>query len=129
MKRKLLTCGFILALCLGAVQAQAQDALPEEEGKEAKQEVQEEIRSEKEILKSKLAKMRGSLLYKKNQIRKFEKLATDTKPALAKKIQALENQRRAEYTAVEPRLKELYKSQDELDAEIKKTAEEVKLMK
>lgn len=72
--------------------------------------------------KNPVAKLRGKLLYKKNQIRKLERSATAGNDALRVRVDELEKERRGQYVAVEPKLAELYSEQDALAAEIDRLA-------
>lgn len=72
--------------------------------------------------KNPVAKLRGKLLYKKNQIRKLERSATGSNEALRARAGELEKERRGQYVAVEPKLAELYSEQDALAAEIDRLA-------
>ena len=72
--------------------------------------------------KNPVAKLRGKLLYKKNQIRKLERSATGSNEALRVRAGELEKERRGQYVAVEPKLAELYSEQDALAAEIDRLA-------
>ena len=70
--------------------------------------------------KNPVARLRGRLLYKKGQIRKLEKAAAEVNAALKSKADGLEQERRAQYVAAEPKLVELYAEQDALEEEIKR---------
>ena len=70
--------------------------------------------------KNPVARLRGRLLYKKGQIRKLEKAAAEVNAALKTKAEDLEQERRAQYVAAEPKLVELYAEQDALEEEIKR---------
>ncbi len=70
--------------------------------------------------KNPVARLRGRLLYKKGQIRKLEKAAAEVNEALKNKVDDLEQERRAQYVAAEPKLVELYAEQDALEEEIKR---------
>ena len=70
-------------------------------------------------------KLRGKLLYKKNQIHKLEKSAYDSHPELKAKMDAMEKEKRNQYIAVEPKLEELYKIKDELRNQHAKNADVV----
>lgn len=72
--------------------------------------------------KNPVAKLRGKLLYKKNQIRKLERSAAEGNNALRVRADELEKERRGQYVAVEPKLAELYSEQDGLSAEIDRLA-------
>ena len=65
--------------------------------------------------KNPVARLRGRLLYKKGQIRKLEKAAAEVNEALKNKVDDLEQERRAQYVAAEPKLVELYAEQDALE--------------
>ncbi|MBR0457940.1 MAG: hypothetical protein IJJ26_01765 [Victivallales bacterium] len=65
-----------------------------------------------------IAKMRGKLLYKRSQIRKLEKEASNKDANLASKIADLEQQRRNLYEDAQPKLKELYAEEAALELEI-----------
>lgn len=70
--------------------------------------------------KNPVARLRGKLLYKKGQIRKLERAAAEVNVALKSKVDDLEQERRAQYIAAEPKLVELYAEQDALEEEIKR---------
>jgi len=70
--------------------------------------------------KNPVARLRGRLLYKKGQTRKLEKAAAEVNEALKNKVDDLEQERRAQYVAAEPKLVELYAEQDALEEEIKR---------
>ena len=106
MKRRLLCIGMIVAICLGGITSSV-DAAPR--AKSAK---------DNEI-KVAIGKLRGKLLYRKNQIHKLEKSACESNPELKAKMDAMEKEKRNQYIAVEPKLEELYKIKDELEDEIK----------
>jgi hypothetical protein len=72
--------------------------------------------------KNPVAKLRGKLLYKKNQIRKLERSACASSDALRARTGELEKERRDQYVAVEPKLADLYSEQDALAAEIDRLA-------
>jgi hypothetical protein len=72
--------------------------------------------------KNPVAKLRGKLLYKKNQIRKLERAAVANNDALRVRADELEKERRGQYVAVEPKLADLYSAQDALAAEIDRLA-------
>ncbi|MBO4345542.1 MAG: hypothetical protein J5833_07290 [Victivallales bacterium] len=110
MRRRLLCIGMIVAVCLGGMAYQA-DAAPK--SKNAKD-------SEVQVA---LGKLRGKLLYRKNQIHKLEKSACESNPQLKAKMDAMEKDRRTQYIAVEPKLEELYKLKDDLEKEIKEMTE------
>ena len=65
-----------------------------------------------------IAKLRGKLLYKRSQIRKLEKEASSKDTALADKIATLEQQRRDQFEAAQPKLKDLYAEEAALELEI-----------
>ena len=110
MKKRLLCISMIVAVCLGGM-ALSVDAAPK--AKSAKDtEIQLAI-----------GKLRGKLLYKKNQIHKLEKSAYESHPDLKVKMDAMEKEKRNQYIAVEPKLEELYKAKDELENEIKEMKE------
>ncbi len=110
MKRRLLCIGMIVAVCLASMTFSV-DAAPK--AKNAKD-------NEIQIA---IGKLRGKLLYKKNQIHKLEKSAYDSHPELKAKMDAMEKEKRNQYIAVEPKLEELYKVKDELENEIKEMTE------
>ncbi len=110
MKRRLLCIGMIVAICLGSMTLTV-DAAPR--AKSAKD-------TETQIA---VRKLRGKLLYRKNQIHKLEKSAYDSHPELKAKMDAMEKEKRNQYIAVEPKLEELYKIKDELENEIKEMTE------
>ena len=120
MKRKLFGSVLAVLLAFGGWHALAQQAEnPEPVENKAVVKVEEEVKKDK----NPVARLRGKLLYKKSQIRKLEKAATESNVALANKLQELENQRRALLTAAEPRLGELYAEQDSMEGEIQKMTE------
>ena len=110
MKRRLLCFGMIVAVCLGSMSFRV-DAAPK--AKSAKD-------NETQIA---IGKLRGKLLYKKNQIHKLEKSAYESHPDLKARMDAMEKEKRNQYIAVEPKLEELYKIKDELENEIKEMKE------
>ena len=91
----------------------------------APQEEKAVVKADEEVKKEKnpVARLRGKLLYKKSQIKKLEKAAAAADPALAEKLQELENQRRALLSSAEPRLAALYAEHDGLDEEVQKMTE------
>ncbi|MBQ7650490.1 MAG: hypothetical protein IJS15_06000 [Victivallales bacterium] len=110
MKRRLLCIGMIVAICLGSM-ALSLDAAPK--SKSAK---------DNEIQLA-IGKLRGKLLYKKNQIHKLEVSACESHPDLKARMDAMEKEKRNQYIAVEPKLEELYKAKDELENEINEMKE------
>lgn len=58
--------------------------------------------------------LRGKLLYKRNQIRKYERSAIAADSKLADKVSGLENQIQALYVATEPKLEALYAAEKSL---------------
>lgn len=72
--------------------------------------------------KKALSQLRGKLLYKKGQIRKLEKAATDADAALAGKIAELERQRRELLVAAQAKLAALYEENDNLEKQIQAAA-------
>ena len=106
MKRRLLCIGMIVAVCLGGMVFQA-EAAPK-----SKNAIDNDV-------KVAIGKLRGKLLYKKNQIHKLEKSACESNPELKARMDAMETEKRNQYIAVEPKLEELYKAKDELEKEIK----------
>ena len=68
--------------------------------------------------KSAVKKLRGKLLYRRNQIRKLENAAMAADEALKSKVADLENSRREELCKAEPKLKELYALEKDLQGQI-----------
>lgn len=128
MKRKLLTIAAIMAIALGATSSFAQDETAPEQPKTQKVEKATEVEEDEEldidILKSKISKMRGKLLAKKNQIRKYETKAIDKDATLESKLQGLEEQRRKLFVEAEEKLLQLYLEQDEIATQIDDLVEE-----
>lgn len=58
--------------------------------------------------------LRGKLLYKRNQIRKYERAAVAADDTLGYKIAELENKIQALYVAAEPKLEALYAAEKSL---------------
>ena len=69
-------------------------------------------------IKDQVARLRGKLLYKKNQSRRLETQAEKADPALKAKIDELNNQKENLYVAAEPKLAEIYQEQKELNRQI-----------
>lgn len=69
-------------------------------------------------VKDQVARLRGKLLYKKNQARRLETQAEKTDSTLKAKIDELNNQKENLYVAVEPKLAEIYQEQKELTRQI-----------
>jgi len=69
-------------------------------------------------VKDQVARLRGKLLYKKNQARRLETQAEKTDSTLKAKIGELNNQKENLYVAVEPKLAEIYQEQKELTRQI-----------
>ncbi len=68
--------------------------------------------------KDALKKLRGKLLYKRNQIRKMENNAVSKDSVLRGKVADLENQRQKLYVEAEPKLSELYAAELDLKNQI-----------
>lgn len=68
--------------------------------------------------KSEVKKLRGKLLYRRNQIRKLERAAMSADADLAAAVQGLEERRRESLAGAEPKLKELYALEKELQGQI-----------
>jgi len=66
------------------------------------------------------ARMRGKILYKRSQIRKLEQEACERKAELKAKMAELEQERRTQYVAADPKLQELYAELDALEAALAK---------
>jgi len=113
MKKRLLCIGMIVAICLGGMALNVSAAPKSKSAKD--NEIQLAI-----------GKLRGKLLYKKNQIYKLEKSACESNPDLKAKMDAMEKEKRNQYIAVEPKLEELYKIKDELENEIKEMTEKAR---
>ena len=96
------------SLCLFGMPAvtQAEDAPPATAAVEATS------------VKDQVARLRGKLLYKKNQARRLETQAEKTDSTLKAKIDELNNQKENLYVAVEPKLAEIYQEQKELTRQI-----------
>ena len=65
-----------------------------------------------------VAQLRGKLLYRKNQARKLEKQALMNDPGLNEKVAALQAEIETLFIAAEPKLKENYALQKEINQEI-----------
>ena len=63
-------------------------------------------------------KLRGKLLYKRNQISKLERSAIDGDEQLRDKVESLEIQRRDLLSGAQPKLSELYQEEMELRQQI-----------
>lgn len=63
-------------------------------------------------------KLRGKLLYKRNQISKLERSAIDGDEQLRGKVESLEIQRRDLLSGAQPKLSELYQEEMELRQQI-----------
>ena len=66
------------------------------------------------------ARVRGKILYKRSQIRKLEQEVCEKKADLKAKITELEQERRTQYVAAEPKLQELYAELDALETALAK---------
>ncbi|MBQ6470783.1 MAG: hypothetical protein IJJ33_02255 [Victivallales bacterium] len=123
MRRVLLNIGgsLLLVMLAGMAQgqAQAQEKSPEVQAKEDKLLHQMTGGDEARI---QLAKMRGRLLVKKNQVRKLEKEACAANPELKAKVTELDKERRTLFVAAEPKLQGVYAEVDTLEKEIEKLA-------
>ncbi|MBP5640276.1 MAG: hypothetical protein J6X55_12400 [Victivallales bacterium] len=76
--------------------------------------------------KTQVSRLRGKLLYKKGQIRKLEKIVTETNNEIATKNSEFERQRRELFVAAEPKLAQLYEEQDTLEQQIQQMSEALK---
>ena len=76
--------------------------------------VESAVKAEKSAVKQ----LRGKLLYRRNQIRKLERAAVSGDAALNEKVSALEENRRTALAEAEPKLKELYALEKELQGQI-----------
>lgn len=128
-KNMLLRAGMAMGLallpCSASEKAQAVDESPAVQA--AAQVAAQPVAQSAEQVRAGIARLRGKLLYKKSQIRKLEKSACTANASLQDKADSLEKERRASFTAAEPKLEALYAEQDALDAQIKKlTAENSK---
>ncbi|MBR4222714.1 MAG: hypothetical protein IKR81_16265 [Victivallales bacterium] len=109
--RKTMTSMMVaLALAAGAGTAFCQN----------KDAAEDALKAAAETAKVQIAKLRGRLLYKKSQIRKLEKSACESNPALKTKMEEMEKEKRQSYIAVESKLESLYSEQDVLENEIQK---------
>ena len=66
------------------------------------------------------ARVRGKILYKRSQIRKLEQEVCEKKAELKAKVGELEQERRTQYIAAEPKLQELYAELDALETALAK---------
>ena len=105
MKRRLLCISMIVAICLGGM------ALSVDAASKSKSAKDNEIQLA-------IGKLRGKLLYKKNQIRKLEKAALAADPTLEEKVNHLESERQSLYVSVAPGLAELYAAEKDLQGQI-----------
>ena len=82
-----------------------------------------EVKTAQEVktdLKTQIRKLRGKVLYKKNQISRLEKQAKAADPAVKAKADQLEAQRRELFFGANPNLKPLYAEMEAFQAEIEK---------
>ena len=123
MRRVLMNVGTALGLALLAgmaqTQAHAQEKSPEVLAKEDK--LLRQMSGGDEV-RVQLAKMRGRLLVRKNQVRKLEKEACAANSELKVKVATLDKERRTLFVAAEPKLQEAYAEVDTLEKEIEKLA-------
>ena len=119
MRRVLLNVGGSLLLAMLAGMAQAQEKSPEVQAKEDK--LLHQMSGGDEV-RIQLAKMRGRLLVKKNQVRKLEKEACTANPELKGKVAELDKERRTLFVAAEPKLQGAYAEVDTLEKEIERLA-------
>jgi len=119
MRRVWLNVGgaLLLALLSSMASVTAQEKSPEVQAKEDK--LLRQMSGGDEV-RVQLAKMRGRLLVKKNQVRKLEKEACAAKPELKVKVSELDKERRTLFVAADPKLEGVYAEVDTLEREIEK---------
>jgi len=109
---RMLTTIILTALGTGALLQGAEQAKPAPEKTEVA------VATESKPIRDPVAQLRGKLLYKRNQTRKLERAAVSNDPALGEKIQRLEAEIEALYSAAEPKLTALYAEQKQLAEQI-----------
>lgn len=105
---RLLSFGLIAGLFIGSIGMLAEEVAKAEAVDKA------------ESARVQVAKLRGKLLYKRNQIRKLEKSACDANSELRQRMESIEKEKRTQYVVAEPKLEPLYAEQDALEGEILK---------
>lgn len=102
----------LTALGTGALLQGAEQAKPVPDSAETT------ITADSKPIRDPVAQLRGKLLYKRSQTRKLERTAVGNDPTLGEKIQRLEAEIEALYSAAEPKLAPLYAEQKQLTEQI-----------